>query len=127
MGLFSRRKSSDQIEKERNTDLLDQLARLALSDVQPIAEIKWRDRVKVAGHVKAMRVQPWAEQVDGLELTLADSTGGVTLVFFGRRRIGGIHLGSKMMVEGTTSEHHGLLTVLNPKYQLLPNEIELPY
>jgi len=127
MGLFTKRKSVDQLEQERHADELHQLAQLAFQGITPIAETKWRDRVKVAGHVKAMRVQPWAEQVDGLELTLTDSTGGITLVFFGRRRIGGIHLGSKMMVEGTTSEHHGLLTILNPQYQLLPNEIDLPF
>lgn len=127
MGLFTKRKSIDQLEQERHADEIHQLADLAFQGIIPIAETKWRDRVKVVGHVKAMRVQPWAEQVDGLELTLTDSTGGITLVFFGRRRIGGIHLGSKLMAEGTTSEHHGLLTILNPQYLLLPNEIELPY
>ena len=93
----------------------------------PIADVKWREKVKVAGRVKALRVQPWADQVASLELTLADETGGITVVFLGRRTLGGVHLGTHLIVEGMTSEHHRLLTILNPAYQLLPRQVELPF
>ena len=105
----------------------EELARLALAGVQPIGEVEWRAHVKVAGRVKALRVQPWAEAVASLEITLADSTGGITVVFFGRRSIGGIRLGSHLVVDGTVAETRGQLALLNPRYQLLPPDVELPY
>jgi len=128
MGLFT--SSAKRLEKERSDRVKKQFADLgsrSLTDVIPIADVKWREKVKVAGRVKALRVQPWADQVASLELTLADHTGGLTVVFLGRRTLGGVNLGSHMVVEGMTSEHHHLLTILNPSYQLLPRQVELPY
>lgn len=128
MGLFTSK--TKRLEKERAIQTKQQFAALgerSLTGVIPIADVKWRETVKVAGRVKALRVQPWADQVASLELTLADSTGGVTVVFFGRRTLGGVTLGSHLIVEGMTSEHHHLLTILNPSYQLLPRQVALPY
>ncbi len=128
MGLFSG--SAKRLEKERIDQTKRQFADLgarSLADVMPIADVKWREKVKVAGRVKALRVQPWADQVASLELTLADETGGITVVFLGRRTLGGVHLGTHLIVEGMTSEHHRLLTILNPAYQLLPRQVELPH
>jgi hypothetical protein len=128
MGLFSG--SEKRLEKERTDQTKRQFADLgarSLTGVMPIADVKWREKVKVAGRVKALRVQPWADQVASLELTLADETGGITVVFLGRRTLGGVHLGTHLIVEGMTSEHHRLLTILNPAYQLLPRQVELPY
>jgi hypothetical protein len=128
MGLFSN--SAKRLEKERSERVKRQFAELgarSLSGVIPIAEVKWREKVKVAGRVKALRVQPWADQVASLELTLADQTGGITVVFLGRRTLGGVELGSHMVVDGMTSEHHRLLTILNPSYQLLPRQVALPH
>jgi hypothetical protein len=128
MALFSR--STKQAEARRLVETREafaELGQLALDGVIPISEVTWREKVKVAGRVKAMRIQPWAEKVVSLELTLADSTGGVTVVFLGRRQLGGVHLGTHLVVDGMTSEHHGLLTILNPNYQLLPLEVPLPH
>lgn len=126
MGLFSRSKGTtvavrDEAEEYRL------LGAEVLDGVTPIADVRWRDHVKVAGRVRAMRIQPWAEKVASLELTLGDSTGGVTVVFLGRREIGGVNLGAHMVVEGRVSEARNLLTILNPSYVLLPHELELPY
>jgi DNA/RNA endonuclease YhcR with UshA esterase domain len=128
MGVFSG--SAKRLEKERIDQTKRQFADLgarSLIGVVPIADVKWREKVKVAGRVKALRVQPWADQIASLELTLADDTGGITVVFLGRRTLGGVHLGTHLIVEGMTSEHHRLLTILNPAYQLLPRQVELPY
>ena len=65
-----------------------------------------------------MRVQPWAD-VPALECTLVDPTGGLTVVFLGRRKIGGIHPGTRLMVEGVVGDHHEKLAMLNPTYMLL--------
>ena len=128
MGLFDRSSKRADAERLEQTRLaFEELAAHALDGAMPIGEARWRQRVKVAGRVKALRIQPWADEVASLELTLSDSTGGITIVFLGRRRIGGIDLGTHLVAEGTTSEHHGLLTMLNPSYQLLPQQVPLPH
>jgi len=128
MALFSR--NSKRLEAESSAKAkasFDALGQEALRGVIQIADVKWREKVRVAGRVKALRVQPWADQVASLELTLADQTGGITVVFLGRRTLGGVNLGTHLVVEGMTSEHNRLLTILNPAYQLLPRQVELPY
>ncbi|HEY5096764.1 MAG TPA: APC family permease, partial [Acidimicrobiales bacterium] len=55
----------------------------------PINEAQWRNRVRVVGRVKSVRVQPRAG-TSNLECVLADDTGRLLLVFQGRRRIPGI-------------------------------------
>jgi hypothetical protein len=80
------------------------------SDVIPIAEATWRGHVKVAGRIRAIRVQPRVG-VPTLECTLVDDTGGITLVFLGRRKVAGI-----------ACDHHGRLAILNPVYELLGDD-----
>ena len=126
MGLFSRSKGT-AVAVRTEAEEYAALAERALEGVIPIADVRWRDHVKVAGKVRAMRIQPWAEKVASLELTLGDSTGGVTVVFLGRREIGGVKLGAHMVVEGRVSEARNLLTILNPSYELLPHEVVLPH
>ena len=128
MGLFDRTaRREEERQAETTRAAVTDLAEHALAGVMPIGSTQWRQRVRVAGRVKAIRIQPWADEVASLELTLADDTGGITIVFLGRRRIGGIDLGTHLVAEGMTSSHNGLLTILNPEYQLLPHEVRLPY
>jgi hypothetical protein len=84
----------------------------------PIAEVEWRTRARVAGRVRSLRVQPWAG-VPTLEGTLVDATGGINVVFLGRRHVPGIRPGTRMVVEGMVGDHSGRLAVLNPDYRLL--------
>jgi DNA/RNA endonuclease YhcR with UshA esterase domain len=67
--------------------------------------------------VGAVRVTPLAGS-PSLEYTLVDETGGISVVFFGRREIVGISIGTPMEVEGMTIDHHGRLAVVNPAYIL---------
>jgi RecG-like helicase len=128
MAIFARKsKLQATADAERIASDLEAVGGRALGGVIPIADVVWRDHVKVAGRVKAMRVQPWSEQVVSLELTLADQTGGLTIIFLGRRHLGGIHLGSHLVVEGRVTEVRHQLAILNPAYQLLPNKVALPY
>jgi hypothetical protein len=87
--------------------------------VIPIAEVTWRHRARVCGRVKAVRVQPLAG-VPTLECTVFDESGGLAVVFLGRREIPGIQPGTKLAAEGMVTEHQGRLAILNPDYQLLP-------
>ena len=49
---------------------------------------------------------------------LVDETGGVSLVFFGRRHIDGVDIGTTMRVTGMAIEHRGRLAIVNPVYEL---------
>ena len=84
----------------------------------PIGQIHHRDRVTIAGRVKAVRVQPRAG-VATLQCTVADGTGEILVVFLGRRQLSGWQPGAYVMVTGTVGERNGRLEILNPEYRLL--------
>lgn len=90
----------------------------AHAHVQPIGEVRWRQSVRVRGRIRDMRVRPSAGGGASLECTLVDDTGGITLIFLGRRRIAGVGLGREMEVEGMISESRARLVILNPLYTL---------
>ena len=89
------------------------------SDLTPIASVTWRQRAKVRGRVRSVRVQPLAG-VPTLECTVYDESGGLAVVFLGRREIPGIRPGTTLTAEGMVSDHQGRLAILNPAYQLQP-------
>lgn len=91
----------------------------ASEDAQPIESIRWRQRARIRGHVRSMRLRPLGDGMVALECTVVDRTGGVDLRFLGRRRIGGIALGTHLEAEGMVGEARERLTILNPIYRLL--------
>jgi hypothetical protein len=82
-----------------------------------IADVEWRHRVHVTGTVSALRVQPVSGTCN-LECTLVDHTGGISVLFLGRRTIPGIEIGTALTVEGMVVDHHGRLAILNPVYEI---------
>ncbi len=86
---------------------------------QAIAAVRYRDRVRVAGRVRSIRVAP-LHDAPTLELELDDGTAGLSAVFLGRRTLPGVTVGTRMVVEGTVGLHRQRLAVLNPTYELLP-------
>jgi hypothetical protein len=85
----------------------------------PIAEVRYRDRVRVGGRVRSLRVAP-LHDAPLLELVLDDGTAALSIVFLGRRGLGGVEVGTRMVVEGTIGLHHNRLALLNPSYELQP-------
>ena len=83
----------------------------------PIADVVLREPARVRGRVRSVRVRPWADSPT-LEIVLVDETGGITVVFLARRRIGGIRPGTVMTVEGMVGQHERKLAMLNPLYEL---------
>jgi amino acid transporter len=83
----------------------------------PIAEVRYRDRVRVGGRVRSLRVAP-QHDVPLLELVLDDGTAALSVVFLGRRGLAGVAVGTRMVVEGTVGLHHNRLALLNPSYEL---------
>jgi amino acid transporter len=84
----------------------------------PIGEAQWRKRVRVAGRVRSVRVQPRAG-TSNLECVLVDDTGKLLLVFQGRRRIPGIQPGARLVVEGMVGDWARRQAILNPDYELI--------
>jgi len=93
-----------------------------LATITPIGELRWRERSRIRGRIRSVRVQPWAE-VGTLECVVLDETGGVLLVFLGRRSIPGIELGRVLEAEGTVGEARGYLSMLNPQVELLGHDL----
>jgi len=89
----------------------------------PIAvrEVRWRNRATLEGRIRSVYVGPVSGS-PALEAELYDETGGITLVFLGRRSIPGIEPGAKIRVEGMVGETEGYLAMTNPSYRLLPRE-----
>ena len=83
----------------------------------PIGDVRWRDQVCIHGRVQALRVEPLAGS-PSLECTIADETGSVSLVFFGRRHIEGVEIGTSVTATGMAIEHRNRLAIVNPVYEL---------
>ncbi len=84
----------------------------------PIASLAFRRRAKVAGRITSVRVQPRAG-VASLECVLTDDTGGLLLVFQGRRRVAGISPGTRLVAEGMVGQRQRRLAMVNPVYELV--------
>lgn len=85
---------------------------------KPIGDVRWRDVCSIRGRVRSLRVQPWAN-VASLEAVVVDDTGGLVLVFLGRRSVAGLDLGRHVVASGRVGEHRGYLAMLNPWFELL--------
>ncbi len=84
----------------------------------PIGEAQWRQRVRVAGRIRSVRV-PTGGATANLECTLVDASGAILLVFQGRRRIPGIQQGARLVAQGMVGAWEGQLAILNPEYELI--------
>jgi hypothetical protein len=83
----------------------------------PVAFVRFRQRAKVRGRVRSLRVHPLAG-TPTLECIIADDTGQVSVVFLGRRQIAGIEVGRTLAVEGMLGSYQRRLCFLNPHYEL---------
>ncbi len=90
----------------------------AVAGTTPIGSVEHRQRVRIAGRVRAVSVQPWSG-VPTFECMLVDGTGALTIAFLGRREIPGIEPGTKLVVEGAIGSHRGRLAMLNPLWEFL--------
>ncbi len=84
----------------------------------PIGQVQWRQRMRVAGRIRSVRV-PTRTGTLNLECVLADESGQVLLVFQGRRRIPGIQQGARLVASGMVGAWEGQLAILNPDYELI--------
>lgn len=88
-------------------------------ELMPIGSARWRQVVDVRGVVGSLRVVPWVDDAPVLECTIFDETGGLILVFLGRRSIGGLGLGRLVEATGRVIEARSRLVIMNPVIELL--------
>jgi hypothetical protein len=81
-----------------------------------------RQRSTLEGQVTAVRayVRPWVR----FDVEMTDGTGSVTLRFIGRHAVPGMVPGKSLRVEGTPTEVHSKLVMLNPLYAFRPESGE---
>jgi hypothetical protein len=84
----------------------------------PIDQARWRNRIRAAGTVRALRVHE-TETGSSLGCEIGDEAGSLLLVFPGRRRIPGIEVGARMLVEGMVGLWRRQLAIVNPYYELV--------
>lgn len=82
-----------------------------------IAAITARERNRVAGVVKNIRIDP-REGRGSIEATITDGTGEVIAKWLGRHSLSGIRLGVGVILEGIVGRQGDDLVILNPEYEL---------
>jgi RecG-like helicase len=81
-----------------------------------IADAPLRKRVKIAGVIRRLTVFPMKDN-ESLEAVVSDGTGEVVIRFMGRRAIGGLGLGTKVVIEGVLGEQRGGIQMMNPRLE----------
>ena len=86
--------------------------------VTPIGSIQEPGRTTVEGRVRVVEVRS-VERNSVLAAEIADSTGDLTALFYGRSNIPGLMCGSRVRFRGTVGIKDGALVMINPAYELL--------
>jgi len=89
--------------------------------VTPIGALGAPGKASVIGRVRAVEIRP-VEQNCVFEATIADDTGALTAMFYGRTHIPGVEPGARLRLDGKVSMREGGPAMINPAYQLLPKD-----
>ena len=89
--------------------------------VTPIGALGAPGKVTVEGRVRAVEIRP-VEQNCVFEATIADGTGSLTAMFYGRPHIPGVEPGARLRLDGKVSMREGGPAMVNPAYQLLTKD-----
>jgi amino acid transporter len=92
--------------------------RVDTENVTAIEDVRWRDRVRIRGSVRSVRLAPQRD-TPTLECVIDDGTGTLLIVFLGRRDVAGLGVGTRLEATGTVGVHQNRLGILNPSYQIL--------
>jgi amino acid transporter len=88
--------------------------------VNPIGTLNKPGRATVEGRVRSVEIRP-VERNSVLAYEIADSTGELTALFYGRSRIPGVICGSRVRFRGTVGIRANRPFMVNPTYELLPS------
>jgi amino acid transporter len=89
--------------------------------VTPIGALGAPGKATVEGRVRAVEIRP-VEQNCVFEATIADATGALTAMFYGRTHIPGVEPGARLRLGGKVSMREEGPAMINPAYQLLPRD-----
>jgi len=92
----------------------------ATKDVVRIADAPDREPVRLRGTLRTVTLRPRGG-VPALEAELFDGSGTVTVIWLGRRHIGGITPGRSLQVQGRIGRHEDARVLYNPRYELIPD------
>ncbi|HEV2450366.1 MAG TPA: hypothetical protein VGS62_00350, partial [Streptosporangiaceae bacterium] len=88
------------------------------ASVDSIGSLTSPGRATVTGRVHSVEIRP-AGQSSVLAAEVADSTGVLTALFYGRQHIAGVEPGAKVRLTGAVGMRDGRPTMINPDYVLL--------
>lgn len=84
----------------------------------PIGSLRAPGHATVQGRLRAAEVRP-ARNSSMLACEVADSTGDLTALFYGRTHIAGLEPGQQVRLHGTVAiGGDGRLAMVNPRYEL---------
>ena len=92
--------------------------RVADFDTTPIAEAPTRAPIVLVGEVQRLQVVPRAGS-SSLEVTIDDGSGRAVAVFTGRKRLGGVDCGRRVILEGVGRRERARMVLLNPAYTIV--------
>jgi hypothetical protein len=84
----------------------------------PISSLARPGRATVEGRVRAVEIRP-VERNSVLAVDVADSTGDLTALFYGRSHIPGVVCGAKVRFRGPVGLRPEGPVMINPAYELL--------
>ena len=88
------------------------------AEVRPIGSLTEPVKATVEGRVISMAIRP-VEQNSVLAVEVADETGTLTALFYGRKHIPGVECGGRLRLHGTVGIRNGRPVMINPVYELL--------
>jgi amino acid transporter len=86
--------------------------------VDPIGSLTGPGRAIVEGRVRSMEIRP-VEHNTVLAWEVADSTGELTALFYGRSRIPGVACGARVRLRGPVGMRQDRPFMVNPSYELI--------
>jgi hypothetical protein len=86
--------------------------------VRPLGSLTKPGRATVEGRVYAVEIRP-VERNTVLAAEIADSTGQLTALFYGRSHIAGMVCGARVRFRGQVGMRQGGPVMINPAYELL--------
>ncbi len=84
----------------------------------PIGSLTRPGRATVEGRVRSVEIRPVGESCV-FACTVADSTGELTALFYGRQHIAGVEPGARIRLTGPFGIRDGTAGMINPTYELL--------
>jgi amino acid transporter len=92
-----------------------------VNGVTSIAALEGARKATIEGRVSSVEIRP-VENSCVFEATIADSTGSLTAMFYGRTHIPGFEPGVRLRLDGKVSMRGGGPAMINPAYQLLAKD-----